>query len=86
MHLAFAKVPGAERVIERLFIRSNRIQATEAPEGEKPPFIVPRLGIRRQGELELFSPDHFLDLPWSPLGSTRHSCYSAAILGPPCAA
>lgn len=65
MHLAFAKVPGAEKVIEKLFIRSNRIQASEMPEGEKPPFIVPRLGIRRQGELELFSPDHFLDLPWN---------------------
>lgn len=65
MHLAFAKVPGAEKVIERLFIRSNRIQATEMPDGEKPPFIVPRLGIRRQGALELFGPDHFLDLPWN---------------------
>lgn len=65
MHLAFAKVPGAEGVIERLFIRSNRIQATELPEGERPPFIVPRLCVRRQGELELFSPDHFLDLPWN---------------------
>lgn len=65
LHLAFAKVPGAEKVIERLFIRSNRIQATEMPEGEKPPFIVPRLCVRRQGELELFGPDHFLDLPWN---------------------
>ena len=65
MQLAFAKVQGAERLIDRLFIKSNRIQATEAPEGEKPPFIVPRLGIRRQGVLELFSPDHFLDLPWN---------------------
>lgn len=65
MHLAFAKVAGAEKVIERLFIRSNRIQASETPEGEKPPFLVPRLGIMRQGLLELFSPDHFLDLPWN---------------------
>lgn len=65
MHLAFARVSGAEQVIERLFIRSNRIQATEMPEGEKPPFVVPRLGIRRQGALELFGPDHFLDLPWN---------------------
>jgi len=65
MQIAFASVPGAERVIDRLFIRSNRIQATEMPEGEKPPFIVPRLGIRHQGELELFGPDHFLDLPWN---------------------
>lgn len=65
MQLVFAKVQGAERVIDRLFIKSNRIQATEMPEGEKPPFLVPRLGIRRQGVLELFGPDHFLDLPWN---------------------
>lgn len=65
MHLAFARMPGAEKVIERLFIRSNRIQASELTDDEKPPFIVPRLGIRRQGELELFGPDHFLDLPWN---------------------
>lgn len=64
MQLAFAKVPGAERVIDQLFIRSNRIQATEAPEGVRPPFIVPRLGIWRQGELELLRSDHFLDVPW----------------------
>ena len=65
MQLAFAKVQGAERVIDRLFIRSNRIQATETAAGERPPFLVPRLGIRRQGTLELFGPDHFLDLPWN---------------------
>jgi type III restriction enzyme len=65
MQLAFAKVHGAERVIDRLFIRSNRIQASEDPVGTKSPFIVPRLGIRRQGVLELFGPDHFLDLPWN---------------------
>jgi type III restriction enzyme len=65
MQLAFAKVQGAEQVIDRLFIRSNRIQATEMSAGERPPFLVPRLGIRRQGTLELFGPDHFLDLPWN---------------------
>lgn len=65
MHRAFAEIEGAEKVIERLFIQSNRIQATEMPDGEKPPFIVPRLGFWRQGELELFGPDHFLDLPWN---------------------
>lgn len=65
MQLAFAKVTGAEQIIERLFIHSNRIQATESPEGEKPPFLVPRLGLRRQGILELFSQDHFLNLPWN---------------------
>jgi len=65
MQLAFAKVKGADRVIDRLFHKVNHIQATEMPEGEPPPFLVPRLGIRRQGELELFGPDHFLDLPWN---------------------
>lgn len=65
MQLAFAKVQGAEQLIDRLFIKSNRIQATERSEGEKPAFLVPRLGIRRQGVLELFGPDHFLDLPWN---------------------
>jgi type III restriction enzyme len=65
MHLAFASVKGAGRAIDRLFIKSNRIQATEVPEGERPPFIVPRLGVLRQGALELFGPDHFLDLPWN---------------------
>lgn len=65
IQLAFAKVQGAERVIDRLFIKSNRIRASELPEGETPPFLVPRLCIRRQGLLELFGPDHFLDLPWN---------------------
>ena len=66
MQLAFTKVPGAERVIERLFIRSNRIQASELPEGvERPPFIVPMLGFWKQDELELFRQEHFLDLPWN---------------------
>lgn len=65
MQIAFAAVAGADRVIDRLFIKSNRIQASEAPSGEKPPFLVPRLGIHRQGMLELFGPDHFLDLPWN---------------------
>lgn len=65
LHLAFAGIEGAEKVIEKLFIRSNRIQASEQGDGERLPFIVPRLGIYRQGELELFGPDHFLDLPWN---------------------
>jgi len=72
MQIAFAKVPGAERVIDRLFIQSNRIQATEAVAGERPPFLVPRLGIRRQGTLELFGPDHFLDLPWNLAECAAH--------------
>lgn len=65
MLISFAKVEGAEKVIDRLFITSNRIQASEAPEGTKPPFLMPQLGFMRQGELELFGTDHFLDLPWN---------------------
>ncbi|CAN0515645.1 unnamed protein product, partial [Scytosiphon promiscuus] len=65
MHLAMDRIPGAVQAIDKLFIKSNRIQASEAPEGARLPFIVPRLGLRRDGQLELFSPDHFLDLPWN---------------------
>ncbi|MGJ3230658.1 MAG: DEAD/DEAH box helicase [Oceanicaulis sp.] len=76
MHLALAEIPGAEKVVEGLFIKSNRIQASEQGDTERPPFIVPRLGVYRQGELELFGEDHFLDLPWrldecSPAGLVK---------------
>lgn len=63
LQLAFAPVRGADRVIDRLYRKSNRLLDSELP-SDLPPFIVPRLAIRRQGELELFSQDHFLDLPW----------------------
>ena len=65
MHLAFAGVSGSEAVITKLFIKSNAIQATEILNADRPAFVVPRLGFYRQGELELFGPDHFLDLPWN---------------------
>ncbi len=65
MLLAFSKIEGAEKIIDRVFIKSNRIQATEDSGDEKPPFVLPRLCILRQGELELFARDHFLDLPWN---------------------
>lgn len=63
MQLVLAPVRGADRVIDRLYRKSNRIAASELPP-DLPPFIVPRLAIRHQGTLELFSQDHFLDLPW----------------------
>lgn len=63
LQLAFAPVRGADRVIDRLYRKSNRIIDSELP-ADLPPFIVPRLAIRHQGVLELFSQDHFLDLPW----------------------
>lgn len=64
LQLAFAKVPEAEKAIDRLFAKSNNLQTSAADEADKPPFIVPLLGYRKQGELELFSKEHFLDLPW----------------------
>jgi type III restriction enzyme len=65
MLLTFAKVEGADKIIDRLFITSNRIAASEIQDaGVKPPFLMPRLGFMRQGELELFGTDHFLNLPW----------------------
>lgn len=64
--LSFAKVEGADKIIDRLFLKSNRIQASEAKiDGVKPSFLMPRLGFMRQGELELFGTDHFLSLPWN---------------------
>ena len=65
LQIAMAPIKGADRVIDGLFYRTNRIQASEAGEDrEKPAFIVPRLCIWRQSELVLFSEEHFLDLPW----------------------
>lgn len=63
IQLAFAKAPKAARIVERLYAQSNNFQ-TSAAEEDKPPFIVPLLGFRKQGELQLFSKEHFLDLPW----------------------
>lgn len=64
LQLAMAKVPQAEKIIDRLYAKSNQFQTSAATEEDKPPFIVPLLGFRKQGELELFSKEHFLDLPW----------------------
>lgn len=64
LQLAMARVPQAERIIDRLYAKSNQFQTSAATEDNKPPFIVPLLGFRKQGELELFSKEHFLDLPW----------------------
>jgi len=76
LQLAMAKVPQAERTIERLFAKSNHIPLQSNGEGEKPPFIVPLLGYRKQGNLELFSKEHFLDLPWR-----LDECDASAIVG-----
>ena len=64
LQLAFAPVRGADRVTDRLYRKSNRIVDSELPT-ELLPFNVPRLAIRHQGVLEVFSQDHFLDLQWN---------------------
>lgn len=64
IHLVLAKAPKAARVVERLYAKSNNFQTSAAEDENKPPFIVPMLGFQKQGILELFSQEHFLDLPW----------------------
>lgn len=64
IHLAFAAVPKVGKTIDRLYAKSNQFQTSAADEDDKPPFVVPLLGFRKQGELQLFSQEHFLDLPW----------------------
>lgn len=64
IHLAFAAVPKVAKTIDRLYAKSNQFQTSAADEDDKPPFVVPLLGFRKQGELQLFSEEHFLDLPW----------------------
>jgi type III restriction enzyme len=64
IHLALAAVPAVEKTIDRLYSKSNHFQTSAAEEDNKPPFVVPLLGFRKQGELQLFTQDDFLDLPW----------------------
>lgn len=64
IHLAFAAVPKVGKTIDRLYAKSNHFHTAAADEDDKPPFVVPLLGFRKQGELQLFSQEHFLDLPW----------------------
>lgn len=64
LHLALAKYPKAARAIDRTYAKSNDYHLSASEEEDKPPFIVPRLGFNRQGTLQLFTQEHFLDLPW----------------------
>lgn len=64
LQLAAAKHPSAARHIDRLYVKSNRLQTSEQTDEEKPPFLVPLLAKEKQGELHLFTQDDFLDLPW----------------------
>lgn len=65
--LAVPPVEAAQRAVDRLYRKSNFILSVQ-PEldeaEEKPPFVVPRLGVWVQGRLEPFSKDHFVALPW----------------------
>jgi len=64
LHLGLASVPQVGKTIDQLYAKSNNFQTSAADDDDKPPFIVPMLGFRKQGELQLFSQEHFLDLPW----------------------
>lgn len=64
LHLGLAAVPEVGKTIDRLYAKTNNFQTSAADDDDKPPFIVPMLGFRKQGELQLFSEEHFLDLPW----------------------
>lgn len=75
IHLAFAAVPKVATTVDRLYAKSNHFQVSAAEEADKPPFVVPLLGFRKQGVLQLFSQEHFLDLPWR-----LDQCDPAAIL------
>ena len=64
LQLALAASPRAGRIVDRLYAKSNSFQLSASEEEGKPPFVVPLLGFRKQGELQLFTKEHFLDLPW----------------------
>ena len=66
--LTVSPMEAAQKAVDRLYRRSNFMLSAE-PEAmdqaeEKPPFVVPRLGVWVQGKLEPFSKDHFVALPW----------------------
>jgi type III restriction enzyme len=64
LHLGLAVVPNISRTIDRLYARTNNFQISAAADDDKPPFIVPLMAFNNQGVLQLFSKEHFLDLPW----------------------
>ena len=64
LQLALARFPSAGRAVEKLYAKSNNLLLARLADDERTPFIIPLLGFRRQGELQLFSKEHFLDLPW----------------------
>ncbi|MBC6441820.1 MAG: DEAD/DEAH box helicase family protein [Rhodobacteraceae bacterium] len=66
LHLGLATVPQMGRHIDRLYAQTNNLQIGAAGEDTKPPFLVPLLGIRRHGQMQPFSQEHFLDRPWRP--------------------
>ncbi|WP_316861112.1 DEAD/DEAH box helicase family protein [uncultured Cohaesibacter sp.] len=64
IQLALGTSAKATKIVDRLYAKSNQYQLSANAEGEKGAFIVPLLGFKSQGKLQLFTKDHFLDLPW----------------------
>ena len=64
IQMATAPIKGAEQVVDRIYAKSNGFQESAALYENKPAFVVPMLGFHKQGELQLFTEEHFLDLPW----------------------
>ena len=75
IHLALAGEPKAAALIDRLFARTNNYQTSEAGMVDKPPFIVPRLGFMKQGEMKIFGQEHFFDKSWG-----LHECDASEIV------
>jgi len=58
--------PADREAVERIHHRSQgRAVPPKAEESERPPFRVPHLSIRVDGQLEMFEETHFLDRPWN---------------------
>jgi type III restriction enzyme len=57
--------PKAAAAIEALVHKTRGARLAARPVAATTPnFIVPRLAVRREGNLELFDRTHFLDIPW----------------------
>ncbi len=64
IQLALGTSAKASKIVDRLYAKSNQYQLSASAEVEKGAFIVALLGYNVQGKLQLFSKEHFLDLPW----------------------
>ena len=62
--LSVAKHPNVAKAVDKVYANSNNLTLSLNLGTQKPAFIVPMLGFYKQGKLEFFSQEHFLDLPW----------------------